>query len=56
MATTILNQERKKVISPNLGDTVSSTEKSVYYIQHKWVIDENTHQPVGTQIEVSFPS
>ena len=56
MATTILEQEREKVISPNLNDTVSSTEKSVYYITHKWVLDENTLQPVGTQVEVSFPS
>lgn len=56
MATIILEQAREKVISPNLGDTVSSTEKSVYYIRNKWVLDENTHLPVGTQIEVSFPS
>lgn len=56
MATTILDQEREKVVSPNLGDTVSSTEPSIYYIKHKWVLDDNTLQPVGTQVEVSFPS
>lgn len=56
MSTTNLDQAREMVISPNLGETVSSTEPSVYYIQHKWVLDSTTHQPVGTQIEVSFPS
>lgn len=54
--STVLDQEREKVISPNLGDTVSSTEPSVYYITNKWVLDENTNLPIGTQIEVSFPS
>jgi hypothetical protein len=53
---TILNQEREKVISPTLGDKISSTEEGVYYIQQKWVLDENTNLPVGTIVEVSFPS
>jgi len=56
MATTILNQKREKVISPNLEDTVSATEEGVYYIQHKWVIDDNTLQPVRVLNSVSFPS
>ena len=56
MATTVINQEREKVISPNLEDTVSSTERGVYYIQHKWVVDSTTLQPVGVQNSVSFPS
>ncbi len=55
MATIVINQEREKVISPNLEDTVSS-ERGVYYIQHKWVVDSTTLQPVGVQNSVSFPS
>ncbi len=56
MATTIVNQEREKVISPTLGDKMSSSEPSVYYVTHKWVLDSTSNVPVGTQVEISFPS
>ena len=34
----------------------AATEKGVYYIQQKWVIDDDTLQPVGVVNSVSFPS
>ena len=53
MSTTDVNQQKKKVISPNLDDVYDATD-GVYYVQNVWIIDDATLQPVGVKQEVTF--
>ena len=53
MATVEAEQEKEKVISPNLDD-VDETTNGVYYIQNVWQIDEATGRHVGTRMNVTF--
>ena len=53
MAVVEAEQEKEKVISPNLKD-VDETTNGVYYIQNVWQIDEATGRPVGTRMNVTF--
>ena len=53
MAIVTAEQEKEKVISPNLNDVVPPTN-GVYYIQNVWKIDEATGMPVGTTHNVTL--